>query len=208
MNVKWISNQIAVGSDMKARKVQYTITLGALLLALVHLVFPSVAIDGITLILVVIGIVPWLGPLFKSIKLPGGFEVEYKNLGEATERLESAGLLPATPKVNAPTHAFMLVVQEDPNLALAGLRIEIEKKLIALTEKTGGMPRIKGVGGYLFYLRDKGVLTQDQHSILADTIGILNSAVHGAEVSKNVVAWVMDIGPKLLTELDRRIEQN
>ena len=167
---------------MSARKVQYTITLA----------------------LVVIAIIPWLGPLFKRIKLPGGLEVEYKDL---EERLENTGLLPATLKAPTLTHAFLLVAQEDPNLALAGLRIEIEKRLIALTEKTGGVPRQRGVGGYLFYLRDKGVLTQEQHSVLADMIGLLNSAVHGAEVRKDIAAWAMDVGPKLLAELDRRIEE-
>jgi hypothetical protein len=192
---------------MSARRIQYTITLGALLLALAHLIWPSLTIDGITLALVVIAIIPWLAPLFKSIKLPGGLEVEYKDLEETTERLESTGLLPATLKAPTPTHAFLLVAHEDPNLALAGLRIEIEKRLIALTEKTGGMPRKRGVGGYLFYLRDNGVLTQEQHSVLADMIGLLNSAVHGAEVRKDIAAWAMDVGPKLLTELDRRIEE-
>lgn len=151
-----------------------------------------------------IAIIPWLGPLFKRIKLPGGLEVEYKDL---EERLENTGLLPATLKAPTLTHAFLLVAQEDSNLALAGLRIEIEKRLIALTEKTGGMPRQRGVGGYLFYLRDKGVLTQEQHSVLADMIGLLNSAVHGAEVRKDIAACAMDVGPKLLAELDRRIEE-
>lgn len=192
---------------MSARKVQYTITLSVLLLALAHLIWPSLTIDAITLALVVIAIIPWLGPLFKSIKLPGGLEVEYKDLEETTERLESTGLLPATPNAPPPTLAFLLVAQEDPNLALAGLRIEIEKRLFALAEKTGGMPRKRGVGGYLLYLRDKGVLTQEQHSVLADMIGLLNSAVHGAEVRKDIAAWAMDVGPKLLTELDRRIEE-
>jgi len=189
---------------MSARRVQFTITLGALLVALAHLIWPSLTIDGITLALVVIAIIPWLGPLFKRIKLPGGLEVEYKDL---EERLESTGLLPTTLKAPTLTQAFLLVAQEDSNLALAGLRIEIEKRLIALAEKTGGMPHKRGVGGYLFYLRDKGVLTQEQHSVLADMIGLLNSAVHGAEVRKDIAAWAMDVGPKLLAELDRRIEE-
>jgi hypothetical protein len=192
---------------MSARKVQYTITLGALLLALTHLLWPSLTIDAITLTLVVIAIVPWLAPLIKSLKLPWGVEVEFKDLEETKVRLEETGLLPPSQKAPPSTHSFLIVAREDPHLALAGLRIEIEKRLIVLAEKTGGLPRIKGVGGYLFHLRDKGVLTPEQHSVLADVVGILNSAVHGAEVRKDIAAWALDVGPKLLAELDRRIEQ-
>lgn len=192
---------------MSARKVQYTITLGALLLALAHLIWPSLTIDVITLALVVIAIIPWLEPLLKSLKLPGGLEVEFKDLEDTKERLEKTGLLPPTPKAPPAAHTFLVVAQEDPNLALAGLRIEIEKRLIVLAEKTGGLPRIKGVGGYLYHLRDKGVLSQEQHSVLADMVGILNSAVHGTEARKDVAAWAMDVGPNLLAELDRRIER-
>ena len=192
---------------MSARKVQYTVTLGALLLALAHLLWPSLTIDAITLTLVVIAIVPWLAPLLKSLKLPGGVEVEFKDLEETTVRLEATGLLPPAPKEPPSTHSFLLVAREDPHLALAGLRIEIEKRLIVLAEKTGAQPRIRGVGGYLYYLRDKEVLTPEQHSVLADMVGILNSAVHGAEVRKDIASWALDVGPKLLAELDRRIEQ-
>jgi hypothetical protein len=192
---------------MSVRKIQSTITLGALLLALAHLIWPSLTIDGITLSLIVIAIIPWLAPLLKSLKLPGGVEVEFKDLEETKVRLEETGLLPPAQKAPPSTYSFLVVAREDPRLALTGLRIEIEKRLIVLAEKTGGQPRVKGVGGYLFHLRDKGVLTPEQHGVLADMVGILNSAVHGAEVRKDIAAWALDVGPNLLAELDRRIEQ-
>ena len=187
----------------EARKIQYAITLGALLLALVHLLWPSLTIDSITLSLVVIAVLPWLAPLLKTLKLPGGLEVEFKEL-EATEaRLEKSGLLPPKEKTAPLAHSFLSVAREDPRLALAGLRIEIEKRLAALVEKSGGRPRVKGVGGYLYHLRDSGVLTQEQQSVLADMVGILNSAVHGGEVRNDIALWALDVGPKLLAELDR-----
>lgn len=187
----------------EARKIQFTITLGSLLLALAHLLWPSLTIDSITLALIVLAVLPWLTPLLKSLKLPGGLEVEFKEL-EATEvRLEETGLLPPKEKTEPLMHSFLVVAREDPRLALAGLRIEIERRLAALVEKSGGRPRAKGVGGYLYHLRDSGVLTQEQQSVLADMVGILNSAVHGGEVSNDVALWALDVGPKLLIELDR-----
>ena len=157
--------------------------------------------------MIVIAVIPWLAPLLKNLKLPGGFEVEFKDLEETEARLEESGLLPQKEKAEPLSHSFLVVAREDPRLALAGLRIEIEKRLVLLAEKSGGSPRVKGVGGYLHYLRDKGVLTEEQQSVLADMVGILNSAVHGEEVRKDVAIWALDVGPKLLAELDRRIEQ-
>jgi hypothetical protein len=54
------------------------ISAGALGLGLVHIAFPDVKIDNYTIVLFVIGIAPWLAPLFKSIELPGGWKFEFK----------------------------------------------------------------------------------------------------------------------------------
>jgi hypothetical protein len=48
------------------RRVRRIVTLVALVLALAHLVFPSLAIDAITLGLLAVAIIPWLAPLIKS----------------------------------------------------------------------------------------------------------------------------------------------
>jgi hypothetical protein len=39
----------------------------ALVVAAIHLLWPAVQIDAITLGLLLLAVVPWLGPLFKSI---------------------------------------------------------------------------------------------------------------------------------------------
>ncbi len=52
---------------MKTTKIQIAISAVAVVIIVVHLVWPKVAIDGITLALLVIAIVPWLAPLFKSL---------------------------------------------------------------------------------------------------------------------------------------------
>ncbi|MFJ7279832.1 hypothetical protein [Kitasatospora sp. NPDC098663] len=63
------------------------ISLGAIGLGVVHLVKPDVKIDGATLVLAAIAVVPWLGDLFESIELPGGAKFQYRKL---EERLEAA----------------------------------------------------------------------------------------------------------------------
>ncbi|MEW1636060.1 hypothetical protein AB0469_18525 [Streptomyces sp. NPDC093801] len=63
------------------------ISIGALGLAALHVVEPDVRIDGATLALAAIAVVPWLGALFESIELPGGAKFQYRRL---EERLEAA----------------------------------------------------------------------------------------------------------------------
>ncbi|MEV7416207.1 hypothetical protein [Streptomyces sp. NPDC089919] len=64
------------------------ISLGAAGLGLVHLVAPDVRVDGATLGLAVIAVVPWLGGLFESIELPGGAKFQYRRLEERVEAAE------------------------------------------------------------------------------------------------------------------------
>ncbi|MER6146066.1 hypothetical protein ABT174_39680 [Streptomyces sparsogenes] len=54
------------------------ITIAAIGLALAHILSPGTAIDGTTLTLVGVAVLPWLGSVFKSIELPGGVKAEYR----------------------------------------------------------------------------------------------------------------------------------
>ena len=187
-------------------RLRQFLTLGALGLALVHLIWPSLAIDAITLGLLVIAVIPWLAPLIKSVELPGGWKVELQEMQDATAKAKEAGLLQVTPNAPKVDHSFQLIAESDPNLALAGLRIEIERRLLTLCEKHRIQIRSKGVGQLLRVLDERGVLTPEQRSALNDLTGLLNSAVHGATVEPQAAAWAMDIGPPLLESLNRLIE--
>jgi hypothetical protein len=192
---------------MKARLTQILITLGALTIAAVHVWCPSLAIDAIAVTLIIVAIVPWLAPLFKKLKLPGGWEIEFQKLQETKERAEKAGLLtPAPPALVAPTlYSFQIVADEDPNLALAGLRIEIERRLVQLAEKNGIDRAGRGAGSLLRLLAERNLITYEQQSVLSDLLGMLNQAVHGAVVTIGTANWAMQIGPQLLRTLDERI---
>jgi len=67
------------------------ITTGALAVGVVHLVWPALTIDAITLALIGIGILPWIAPsiqrIVQSIDIPGVGKVE---LREAKETAEAA----------------------------------------------------------------------------------------------------------------------
>ncbi len=50
------------------------------------------------------------------------------------------------------------------------------------------------------------ILSKQEYSVLGDMIGLLNSAVHGAEVDSKATDWALDVGPRLLKALEERID--
>lgn len=178
---------------MRARILRYTISILALVLAIAHIIWPTLSIDAITLGLLAIAVIPWLSPLFKSIELPGGVKIEYQELEKAAESANQAGLVASAPTTSlgaqAPRakYAFEDVVTLDPNMALAGLRIEIERRLKALANASGGLPNSGGTGALLHSLRNREVLSTDAYEALRALIDLLNTAVHGAIVTPRAV---------------------
>jgi hypothetical protein len=135
---------------MTARQIQIGITIVATVFAVIHATCPTIVIDGVTLTLILVAILPWLAPLFKSVELPGGVKVEFQELEKAKERADRAGLLAETPVIQPTTeYSFQTIAEDDPNLALAGLRIEIEKRLIQIAKSRGIEGDRKSVGRLL-----------------------------------------------------------
>ena len=71
------------------------VSVAAILLAAVHLVFPKLAIDSTTVLLLALAVLPWLSPFLKSIELPGGVKLDFR---EAEKRLLSEFRKDRTPR--------------------------------------------------------------------------------------------------------------
>jgi len=177
----------------------------ALGLAILHLLSPNLRIDGTVIALFALALVPWIAPLMKSIELPGGVRIELRELEEAQAKAEQAGLLEPPAEEGPARFAFEMIAEEDPNLALAGLRIEIERRLVILAESAGLPTERRSVGQLLRVLRQDQQLAPRESSVLSDMVSLLNSAVHGARVDEGAATWALDIGPRLLAGLDDRI---
>jgi hypothetical protein len=177
-------------------------TLGALTLAVIHLISPALKIDAITLALLAAACLPWIAPIFRSLQFPGGWKVEFQELQKTAVRAEQAGLLASVPSPDQKQFTFQRMAETDPNLALAGLRIEIEKRLVNLAQKHNINVRSRGVGQLLRALTERQVLNQEESAVLADMTGLLNSAVHGASVDPRATEWAMAVSPRLLKALD------
>lgn len=93
------------------------------------------------------------------------------------------------------------LAEQDPNLALAGLRIEIETLLKnyarghqveVLSRESAGMISRK--------LYQAGVLGNAQYRLIADILNLCNLAVHGRKVSQEDADDVIDISQEVVDE--------
>jgi len=191
---------------MKIHFIRFPITFIALAAAIAHLLWPTLKIDIVTLTLLAIAVLPWLSSLFKSIELPGGLKVEYQDLEKIGERARETGLLDEAPEEPANIYAFQTVASTDPNLALAGLRIELERSLVRLAESREMTLRRSGLAGLLAQLNQRELIGGRERELLLDLAGLLNAAVHGAEVDAAAAEWALDTGPRILDALQRRAD--
>ena len=130
-------------------KIKAVASVIAVLFAFVHIIWPSLGIDLTSITLILIAILLWYLPYLKSVKLPGGFEIELKDTKSATDkvtsviigsndvilnkrRAASVGLDAILEKEEDYIKTLKQVAESDPNLAFVGFRIEIEKRLLKL----------------------------------------------------------------------------
>jgi hypothetical protein len=174
---------------------------------IIRIINPDIKIDTTSIILLVLAAVPWFIEKIKSFEINGVGKIELLNKEQKTE-LESkateAGLLPASSRYKGDIqYTFYKLRYEDPKLALAGLRIEIENSLRKIAEKNsvdvpyGGIVKLIGV------LSQRELISTNERSIIMEIIGILNRAVHGqlSEYDSNSFDWVFDLGLGILNSL-------
>lgn len=191
------------------RLIQLIITSAAVLFAFIHLIWPNIKVDIITISLIVIAIFPWLAPLFKSVELPGGLKIEFQELKQVEESAQKAGLIKeeALPDYKKYDYSFLAVADQDSNLAVTGLRIEIEKRIKKLAKVAKIVPKRRGIIHLLRRLGDVNILNPEERYVLADILVVLNKASHEEEYDYRIARWVIDIGPKILDTLNDKLDK-
>ncbi len=181
------------------------ITTISILLILVRLIWPNINIDSITLGLLVVAVLPWLSVLIESAEFPGGWKVKFRDIKDAGDKIIGDEPLPSEqPK---PEASYLEIADTDPNLALVGLRIEIEKRIRTLGSHFN-FPINKSLKNLILDLRLKNVLPHDVANGLLELIRAGNSAAHGAWVEKNVADWAITSGRNILAHLDHLMKDN
>jgi len=198
--------------------VSIGISLLCIVLIIIHATFPQFSIDTTTLALIVILIFPWLLPYIKTVKLPGGIEITPREVQQLIEvSLRSAigtipvmmppprprGPQPSPPTPSQPTRRMLF--KADPNLALASLRLDIERKLREIaTNRQLDVERLP-LWQVLNVLHAKEIMGSSEFKSLKMIITVCNKAVHAEKVDPALALKVLDIGDLALQYLDSKM---
>lgn len=199
-------DNINSGEEILGKWLACIISGGALVLALIHILFPQLEIDEITIALIIIAIIPWFAPLLRRLELPGGVKIEFKDVKSATEKITGgAQIRPLT--LSREVSTFQQIAEIDPNLSLVALRIEIEKRLRNLAEKHSLDTKRRSLGQLLTELQRREILPLRVASGLQELMAFGNQSAHGAEVSTEAASWALNKGPEVLGFLDEMLER-
>lgn len=196
---------------MADKKVAIAITAvcGALIVA--HLLYPTFGIDGVTVALVVLAALPWLLPFLKSLELPGGVKIEFNDVKPATDKItsepqplaaDSRAALRGRAAEGDSAAQLKYIANQDPNLALVGFRIELEKRLRQIAKSRQIDVSKMTLRATARELQARQVLSPKVADGIIELAALGNSAAHGVEVSPAASQWVADVGPGILEQLD------
>lgn len=181
------------------------ISMVSTILLLIHLFYPVIAIDFITLALFLMAIAPWAGQIFYSIKMPGGIEVIYRELERIDETLKNENL------ITEPTEKtdFFIDTVKNPIYRISYLRLEIFRRLRFLAQFYKiDIKKIPQNSVLLEKLQEVGGLTAGEISVIEKIFQISNDALYSNSAVKEAVAsWALEEGPKLIAGLDRKIAE-
>lgn len=167
---------------------KYAVISGLVFLIVIHGLFDSeFKIDTVSILLIIIILLLPYIPLIRKIKY-GDFEAEItrEEVDAVKEKANEIRVEHAEPE-RAKTIKDELVTL-DFQLALAKIRIEIEKKMrllyqIYFPDLPDYTRRHAGIKGMMVELRKKGIVSQELYSALLDLVGLANRAIHGEEIS-------------------------
>ncbi|MEQ9347695.1 MAG: hypothetical protein RIG26_14745 [Thalassospira sp.] len=163
-------------------------------------------VSAVTLGLLALAALPWVLPHIRNGGIPiesidfPWMTIRLKTLEKFAEQAEQENLL-AEPKHQ---YSFEEIYDTDPHLALAGLRIEIERIIRKLAGKNISS-RSPSLSETMFLLRDQGIISEEQLGLMMHLMPELNKAAHARNIEQSVHHWIMQVGPKLLAGLEEKI---
>ncbi len=177
-----------------------------------HLVkWAALQVDAVALALLGMLLVVPVADLVRKIKL-GEFEAEIGRDEVAKAGAKAAiELSPASEAApGTPEDRVRALLREDPRLALAKVRIELEEALKRLYSATGGSDvdlRRASLGRLVDGLVRQEVLSPPMASALRDVTALANRAVHGERVDPAAAEQLAVLGIRLAQEVQQLTQE-
>lgn len=147
-----------------------------------------------------LAIVPWVLGIIERINAPGGFEIVFAKI---ESQLDASKTTPDVEDIDA----FKYFEGNDPNLAIAMLRVQIERRLRQIAEEVMLAPNPSGRPRTLRSLSDElarlGAIPDEATVLLRDLMPVMNEAVHGVELQSSASEFAQSYGPKILSMLKK-----
>jgi len=190
-----------------------TFILAVVLLVSHTLSLNKLKVDNTTIVLLLVLLISPFISAVKKVKF-GEFEAEIdpKEVRQVKEDVEAkvASEEPGEPfntAIRATTKAIANLAEDDPVLALAKLRIELEKIVLRLHERflpQNDRRRPLSLGRMILDLSRADYLSPDIGHPLREVVSICNRAVHGEEIRPQDAQSIIDTGAYLLEMLYRQ----
>lgn len=180
----------------------------ALMLLVSHsLKFATLSVDSTSILLLIIMLISPFVSAIKKIKY-GDFEAEIdpkeiqrikseaeKNidfsLQDDNEQLE----------INKTTNSIKEIAESDSVLALAKIRIEIEKILTLIARASSIETNRISLGALVNKLSNQEIISPGVSSSLREVVGICNRAIHGEAISEESAKTIIDLGVEIIDDL-------
>lgn len=177
---------------------------------IIRIVLPDLKIDTTSIVLIILATIPWVIQFIKSLEINGVGKVELVNKDKKKEMEENAvnaGLgITKTNVDESKQYSFINLRYNDPKLALAGLRIEIENSLRRIAENNSLDVSFVGIIQMTRLLVKEHLIDGNEQSIISDITVVLNKAVHSqlSSYESETFDWVFDLGISLLKSLNKK----
>lgn len=158
------------------------------------------------LLLVVMLLSPFIAAI-KRIKF-GDFEAEIdieeiRKIKSETEKTlnENQEDREERPEIYATSDAIKTLAESDPVIALAKIRIELEKILGQLARFNSVKVSGFALGALVNKLTNQEIISHDVGKALREVIALCNRAIHGEAISEEGARTIVDLGVELLEEV-------
>jgi len=189
--------------------IQWLIVIIGMILIVVHGFWSSAfKVDGITILILFILSIPFVAQYLRKAKFPGA-EFEFKEeiretqelvkkSVEQAEKAENAGERKILPFETFNLSAVRALLNSDPVLALAALRIEIERKLRSVADFLDLPTRDKlPIPNLIESVSRQEMLSFEQITALRKIVNMCNKAIHGSLISEEEAKEIIDLAEKL-----------